>query len=168
MVAGVSPNMQEIAVIQNVGMETESKEALVEHAAGQRPDEAPANDPVDAYLSRATEEGELTTQKMRSFIADEQRKDHKLIPIIKKIEEEKLEELRMKSKSTQPHIYRLVGDDRLLKPHKGAMPVTSWPLIASRSLIPTVLSLFHGDRAILGHTGTHKAIWAIKKRFLWQ
>ena len=51
--------------------------------------------------------------------------------------------------------YKLVGEDKLLvkqcifKSAKSKQPTAAWPAVVPQSMIPTILSLFHGDKSIL-------------------
>ena len=55
--------------------------------------------------------------------------------------------------------YRLVGEDKLLvkqcvyRSAKSKQPTVAWPAVVPESMIPTILSLFHGDKSILHHAG---------------
>ena len=42
----------------------------------------------------------------------------------------------------------------------------AWPIVVPESMIPTILSLFHGDTSILRHGGKHKTYGAM--RFVWK
>ena len=70
--------------------------------------------------------------------------------------------------------YRLVGNDNLLvkacvyKTAKLKAVTVEWPLVVPESMIPTILSLFHGDKAIIAHGGKHKTYGAMRKRFVWK
>ena len=66
--------------------------------------------------------------------------------------------------------YKLVGEDKLLvkqcifKSAKSKQPTVAWP----QSMIPTILSLFHGDKSILRHAGKHQTYGAMRSRFVWK
>ena len=52
--------------------------------------------------------------------------------------------------------YKLVGEDKLVKQcifksAKSKQPTVAWPAVVPQSMIPTILSLFHGDKSILRH-----------------
>ena len=70
--------------------------------------------------------------------------------------------------------YRLVGNDNLLvkacvyKTAKLKAVTVEWPIVVPESMIPTILSLFHGDKAIIAHGGKHKTYGAMRKRFVWK
>ena len=65
--------------------------------------------------------------------------------------------------------YKLVGEDKLLvkqcifKSAKSKQPTVAWPAV-----VPTILSLFHGDKSILRHAGKHKTYGAMRNRFVWK
>ena len=40
--------------------------------------------------------------------------------------------------------------------------------VVPESMIPTILSLFHGDKSILHHAGKHKTYGAMRNRFVWK
>ena len=40
--------------------------------------------------------------------------------------------------------------------------------VVPQSMIPTILSLFHGDKSILRHAGKHKTYGAMRNRFVWK
>ena len=70
--------------------------------------------------------------------------------------------------------YRLVGEDKLLvkqcvyRSAKSKQPTVAWPAVVPESMIPTILSLFHGDKSILHHAGKHKTYGAMRNRFVWK
>ena len=70
--------------------------------------------------------------------------------------------------------YRLVGEDKLLvkqcvyKSAKSKQPTVAWPAVVPESMIPTILSLFHGDKSIPHHAGKHKTYGAMRNRFVWK
>ena len=70
--------------------------------------------------------------------------------------------------------YKLVGEDKLLvkqcifKSAKSKQPTVAWPAVVPQSMIPTILSLFHGDKSILRHAGKHKTYGAMRNRFVWK
>jgi hypothetical protein len=70
--------------------------------------------------------------------------------------------------------YRLVGEDGLLvkacvyRTAKLKTVTVDWPIVVPESMIPTILSLFHGDKSIIGHGGKHKTYGALRKRFVWK
>ena len=45
---------------------------------------------------------------------------------------------------------------------------TYWPILVPPSMVPAVLSFFHGDTSALGHPGKHKTYGTIKTRFTWK
>ena len=53
--------------------------------------------------------------------------------------------------------YKLVGEDKLLvkqcifKSAKSKQPTVAWPAVVPQSMIPTILSLFHGDKSMQGN-----------------
>ena len=67
--------------------------------------------------------------------------------------------------------YKLVGEDKLLvkqcifKSAKSKQPTVAWPAVVPQSMIPTILSLFHGDKS---HAGKHKTYGAMRNRFVWK
>ena len=70
--------------------------------------------------------------------------------------------------------YKLVGEDKLLakaaifRKAPEAEPITYWPIVVPTTMIPAVLSVFHGDTSALGHGGKHKTYGAMKTRFIWK
>ena len=71
--------------------------------------------------------------------------------------------------------YRLVGDDKLLvkqcvyRSAKSKQPTAvAWPAVVPESMIPIILSLFHGDKPLLHHAGKHKTYGAMRNRFVWK
>ena len=66
--------------------------------------------------------------------------------------------------------YKLVGEDKLLvkqctfKSAKSKQPTVAWPAVVPQSMIPTILSLFHGDKSILRHAGKQN-VWSNAKSF---
>lgn len=70
--------------------------------------------------------------------------------------------------------YRLVGEDKLLVkycPYRTAKKkemIAVWPTVVPESMIPTILSLFHGDKSMLLHAGKHKTYGIMRNRFVWK
>ena len=72
--------------------------------------------------------------------------------------------------------YRLVGEDKILVKEchyksakkKDGVSQAVYPIVVPTSMIPTVLSLFHGDKSILKHAGKHKTYGALRNRFVWK
>src|SRR3954467_12606570 len=70
--------------------------------------------------------------------------------------------------------YRLVGQDSLLvkacvyRTAKLKTVTVDWPIVLPESMIPTTLSLFHGDKSIIEHGGKHKTYGALRRRFVWK
>ena len=70
--------------------------------------------------------------------------------------------------------YKLVGEDKMLvkqcifKSAKSKQPTVAWPAVVPQSMIPTILSLFHGDKSILRHAGKHKTYGTMRNRFVWK
>ena len=70
--------------------------------------------------------------------------------------------------------YRLVGEDKILVKEchyksakkKDGVSQAVYPIVVPTSMIPTVLSLFHGDKSILKHAGKHKTYGALRNRFV--
>jgi hypothetical protein len=103
--------------------------------------------------------------EMRAFIRTEQRKDPKLDKLISRLETLGPGECWEAKEKGGSHRYLLVGDEKLLarellySPHRGAEEISLWPLVIPRSMAPTVLAHFHGNKTVLGHLGIFKTLW---------
>jgi hypothetical protein len=138
-----------------------------------------------------TEEENEDIESVRKKIVEEQRKDPKLLKLIQALECEERKEasadaavehkqgerrdlvdIAMQDDSTS--LFKLIGNDKVLvkavsfRRTRASDFVTYWPIVVPDSLVPAVLSVFHGDKSPLCHAGKHKTYGAIRTRFTWR